>query len=249
VLDALVVPSRAMQAALHEYGVRCPTHIIPTGLEMSRFASGDGRRFKAALGISPDRPTLVHVGRVAHEKNIDFLFRVLARIVKRRPEVMLILAGEGPALGHCKDLVAALGLSAHVKFVGYLSRDSALLDCYRAGDLFVFSSKTETQGLVLLEAMALGVPVVSTAYMGTADIVRPERGARHAPDDEAAFAATVIDLLDDPKLREALSREAMEFAASWSADAMAHKLALLYGEVMRQRAAQRPRTVAVASAD
>lgn len=65
-----------------------------------------------------------------------------------------------------------------MRFVGYLSREKELLDCYRAGDLFVFSSKTETQGLVLLEAMALGVPVVSTAYMGTADIVNPQRGAR-----------------------------------------------------------------------
>src|SRR4030095_4419117 len=102
VLDALVVPSRAMEQALHDYGVRCPMHIIPTGMEMERFSSGNGQRFKASLRIAPERPTLVHVGRVAHEKNIDFLFRMLARVVKQRPEVVLILAGEGPALSHCK---------------------------------------------------------------------------------------------------------------------------------------------------
>lgn len=244
VLDALVVPSRAMQTALQDYGVRCPMHIIPTGMEMERFAAGDGERFRKSLGIALDRPTLVHVGRVAHEKNIDFLFKMLARVVKRRPDVIMILAGEGPALGHCKRYVESLELKEHVKFVGYLSRDSSLLDCYRAGDLFVFASKTETQGLVLLESMALGVPVVSTAYMGTADIVRPERGATLAPDDEAGFAALVVELLGDPRRREAMSRAAVDFAASWSGEAMANKLAGLYADVIRQRPDQPLRPLA-----
>jgi 1,2-diacylglycerol 3-alpha-glucosyltransferase len=240
VLDALVVPSRAMQTALHDYGVRCPMHIIPTGMEMERFAGGDGSRFRAELGIGLDQPTLVHVGRVAHEKNIDFLFRTLALVARRQPNVVLILAGEGPALNHCKQQVVALGLRNHVKFVGYLSRGSALLDCYRAGDLFVFASKTETQGLVLLESMALGVPVVSTAHMGTTDIVRPERGARMAPDDEAGFANIVVDLLSSPERRKAMSQEAMAFAESWSASAMTQKLAGLYANMIER--AKRPQS-------
>lgn len=227
-LDALVVPSRAMQSALEDYGVSCPMQVIPTGMEMERFAAGDGARFRAKLGIESDRPTLVHVGRIAHEKNIDFLFRVLRRIVDRRPEVVLIVAGEGPALAHCKSYVESLGLNAHVRFVGYLSRDSELLDCYKAGDLFVFSSKTETQGLVLLESMALGVPVVSTAYMGTADIVTPERGARVAPDDEQGFAEIVIRLLNDPQTRAAMSAEARAYAATWSAESMTTRLVDFY---------------------
>lgn len=227
-LDALVVPSAAMRDALAAYGVRCPMQVIPTGMEMERFSRGDGARFRAELGIAPAQPTLVHVGRVAHEKNIDFLFRVLRKIVDQRNDVVLIVAGEGPALSHCKAHVESLRLTANVRFVGYLSRDSALLDCYRAGDLFVFSSKTETQGLVLLEAMALGVPVVSLAYMGTADIVRPERGARVAPEDEAGFARIVLNLLNDPRGRAAMSEQAREYAATWSADAMAGRLVDFY---------------------
>jgi 1,2-diacylglycerol 3-alpha-glucosyltransferase len=228
VLDALVVPSRAMRDALQDYGVRCPMQIVPTGMEMERFAAGDGQRFRAQLGIEDDKPTLVHVGRIAHEKNIDFLFRVLRRVVDRQPRTVLIVAGEGPALAHCKAYVESLGLTANVRFVGYLSRDSTLLDCYRAGDLFLFSSRTETQGLVLLEAMALGVPVVSTAYMGTEDIVRPERGARVAPDNEEGFAAIVIQLLNDPQTRAAMSAEGRAYAATWSADAMATRLIDFY---------------------
>jgi glycosyltransferase involved in cell wall biosynthesis len=230
-LDALVVPSRAMQQALEDYGVRCPMHIIPTGMEMERFAGGNGSRFRERLGIAPDRPTLVHVGRIAHEKNIDFLLRMFVKVVKRKPETMLVIAGEGPALEHCKSYVESLQLSASVRFVGYLSRDRELPDCYSAGDLFVFSSKTETQGLVLLEAMACGTPVVSTAYMGTADIVKPERGAHVAPDNEAGFADLVIELLNDPARRRSMSTEAREYAATWSAGAMAKRMADLYRDI------------------
>jgi 1,2-diacylglycerol 3-alpha-glucosyltransferase len=234
VLDALVVPSRAMEQALLDYGVRCPMHIIPTGMEMERFAGGDGQRFREQLGIAPGQPVLVHVGRIAHEKNIEFLFRMFARVVRSKPGAVFIVAGEGPALASCKAYVRSLGIAQHVRFVGYLSRERELLDCYRAGDLFVFSSRTETQGLVLLEAMALGVPVVSTAHMGTADIMNPQRGARVAPDDEGEFANIAVQLLEDAPRRAAMSAEARAYAATWSASAMADRLAGLYSAVLGQ---------------
>jgi glycosyltransferase involved in cell wall biosynthesis len=232
VLDTLVVPSRAMEQALLDYGVKCPMHIIPTGMEMDRFAGGDGQRFRAQLGIAPGQPVLVHVGRIAHEKNIDFLFRMFEIVVRSKPGAVFVVAGEGPALASCKAYVRSLGLAQQVRFVGYLSRERELLDCYRSGDLFVFSSKTETQGLVLLESLALGVPVVSTAHMGTADIVNPQRGAHVAPDDEAEFANIVVRLLDDAPRRAAMSTEARAYAATWSATAMADRLAGLYTAVI-----------------
>jgi 1,2-diacylglycerol 3-alpha-glucosyltransferase len=239
-LDALVVPSRAMEQALLDYGVRCPMHVIPTGMEMERFAGGDGARFRVRLGIAPAQPVLVHVGRIAHEKNIEFLFRMFAQVVRSKPDAVFVVAGEGPALPSCKAYVRSLGLEQHVRFVGYLSRERELLDCYRAGDLFVFSSKTETQGLVLLESLALGVPVVSTAHMGTADIVNPQRGAQVAPDDEAEFANIVARLLDDPARRAAMSVEARAYAATWSASAMADRLVGLYSAVLGQAARNSP---------
>jgi glycosyltransferase involved in cell wall biosynthesis len=240
VLDALVVPSRAMEQALLDYGVQCPMHIIPTGMEMERFAGGDGQRFRAQLGIAPGQPVLVHVGRIAHEKNIEFLFRMFANVGRSKPGAVFVVAGEGPALASCKAYVRSLGLSQHVRFVGYLSRERELLDCYRAGDLFVFSSKTETQGLVLLEAMALGIPVVSTAHMGTADIVNPQRGAQVAPDDEGEFANIVVQLLHDAPRRAAMSAEARVYAATWSAAAMADRLAGLYSAVVGQASRNSP---------
>jgi glycosyltransferase involved in cell wall biosynthesis len=233
-LDALIVPSRAMRSALESYGVRCPMQVIPTGIEMAQFARGDGRVFRARLAIGPEQPALVHVGRIAHEKNVDFLLRMVDRLRRRVPAAVLIVAGEGPALEHCRRLARRLDLEANVRFVGYLARESALLDCYRAGDLFVFASRTETQGLVLLESMALGTPVVSTAHMGTVDILAPERGAMIAPDDEQAFADRVADLLADPDRRRRMAAEAIEYAATWSTPALTAQLVELYSSVRRR---------------
>jgi 1,2-diacylglycerol 3-alpha-glucosyltransferase len=230
-VDALVVPSSAMRDVLRRYGVRTRAEVIPTGIELTRFRNGNGAAFRQRYKIAPDRPTLVHVGRIAHEKNIDFLLRVLARIVKRLPQALLIIAGEGPALRHLRRLAAELGLRDNILFVGYLSRDAGLLDCYCAGDAFVFASRTETQGLVLLEAMALGVPVVSTAVMGTRDILAPAKGALVAEEDEEDFATKALMLLGDRELRARLSREAHDYARAWSAEALASRMLDFYQEV------------------
>jgi glycosyltransferase involved in cell wall biosynthesis len=223
-VDAVIVPSTAMRDTLLRYGVRTRTEIIPTGIPLDEISGGDGARFRHAHGVAPDRPLLVYVGRVAFEKNIDFLLRMLARVRREVADVLLVICGEGPALGALESLARESGLGANVLFVGYLDRTSTLLDCYRAADALVFASRTETQGLVLLEAMALGLPVVSTAVMGTRDIVGPGKGALVAEENEEDFAAKVVRLLRDSALRERLSAEAWDYARSWSAPATAARL-------------------------
>lgn len=236
-LDGLVVPSSAMAERLRLYGVRTPTRIIPTGIDPEHLQGGDGAAFRRRLGIAPERPTLVHVGRIAYEKNIDFLLHMLDRVRKALPDVLLIIAGEGPALHHLKRLGRQLGLDDHLRFVGYLDREQALLDCYRAGDAFVFASRTETQGLVLLEALALGVPVVSTAVMGTRDILAREHGgALIAEDDTQDFADKVLHLLRDAELRARLAREAPTHAAQWNAAHQARRLETFYRDIIHHDA-------------
>lgn len=230
-VDALVVPSRAMLDILESYGVRVPARVIPTGIELDRFGSGDGERFRRRYGIPSDRPVLVHVGRLAFEKNVEFLLRVMARVVPRLPDLLLVIAGEGPARRSLEALSDRLGLRANITFLGYLDREGPLEDCYCAGDAFVFASRTETQGLVLLEAMALGVPVVSTAVMGTREVLAGGRGCLIAEDDETHFAAQVVRLLGDPELRHRLSEEARAYAREWSAPALAARMLAFYTEV------------------
>ncbi|WP_082806037.1 glycosyltransferase [Marichromatium gracile] len=232
-VDAIAVPSRAMLEVLERYGVHTPARVIPTGIELGQFSRGDGARFRARHGIAADRPVLVHVSRLAFEKNIDFVLRVLARIKTRIPEVLLVVVGEGPARAELEAQARDLGLAENTLFTGYLDRDGSLEDCYRAGDAFVFASRTETQGLVLLEAMALGVPVVSTAVMGTAEVLAgsDDKGALIVPEDEQVFADQAVRILSDTGLRARLARGAEAHAQSWSAPALAERMLGFYAEV------------------
>jgi glycosyltransferase involved in cell wall biosynthesis len=231
-VDALVVPSRAMLEVLNDYGVQTRAEVIPTGIELGQFSRGDGPRFRAQWRISPDRPLLVHVGRLAFEKNVDFLIRMLARVREQVPDVLLVVAGEGPARRGLERQVRDLGLVDHALFVGYLNRDGALEGCYAAGTAFVFASRTETQGLVLLESMALGVPVVSIAMMGTREVLAEGHGCLIAEDDEADFAAKCVRLLTDPDLRARLSRDGRAYAQGWSAPALADRMLDFYADLV-----------------
>ena len=110
------------------------------------------------------------------------------------PDALFVIAGEGPARASLRELAAQLGCAQDVQFVGYLDRDTELLDCYAAADAFVFASRTETQGLVLLEAMAQGAPIVSTAKLGTRSILKDRCGALIVPEELDSFAAAVCAL-------------------------------------------------------
>jgi 1,2-diacylglycerol 3-alpha-glucosyltransferase len=233
-VDAIVVPSQAMLDVLRDYGIQTSAEVIPTGIDLDQFSQGDGRRFRARHAIPPERPVLVLVSRLAFEKNIDFILRALVRIKAEVPDVLLVIAGEGPAQRDLERLVEQLGLSDNTRFLGYLNRDGSLEDCYRAGAAFLFASRTETQGLVLLEAMALGVPVVSTAVMGTKEVLGDGQGALIAEEDEADFAGKAVRLLKEPALRKRLAREAVEHAHDWSAPVLADRLLKFYERVIDQ---------------
>jgi glycosyltransferase involved in cell wall biosynthesis len=231
-VDAVVAPSKQMANVLQGYGVRTPIKVIPTGLDLGEFVAGDGAAFRSAYGIDSARPMMLLVGRVAHEKNIGFVLRVLAQVRKSIANALLVIAGEGPALAPLQREVRRAGLADNVLFVGYLDRRGALLDCYRAADVFVFASRTETQGLVLLEALALGVPVVSTAVLGTKEVLENARGAIIVEEDLDAFAGAVVEVLREPG---SLGKDARSYVATeWSSTEMARRLLLLYGEILQR---------------
>ena len=231
-LDAVIVPSSAMEQRLRVYGVSRPLHVLPTGLPQAAFTPGDGAAFRREQGIAPDRPVVLFVGRVAHEKNIGPLLEAVALARRQRPDLLFLITGEGPAREDLERQALRLVGKDSVRFLGYLDRRQALPNAYAAADCFVFASRTETQGLVLLEAMAQRCPVVGLSAMGTADILGPRRGCRIAPDDAAGFAAVLLDTLADPAALLRLGEEARAYAREWSDTAMARRLAEVYRGLM-----------------
>ncbi len=228
-VQALIAPSEPMRDVLVEYGVSTPIHVLPTGLPAASFHAGDGSRFRTQSGLPLDRPLMTYIGRVAHEKNIDFLVQVFLKVREAIPGTLLVIAGEGPARESLRQLVAGLGVAADVFFAGYLDRNTALLDCYAAANVFAFASRTETQGLVLLEAMAQGTPVVSTAELGTRSILKPGCGALIVEENRDQFAEAVVRVLRDTNLQKELGERGRTYAKSWSSASMARRLADLYG--------------------
>ncbi len=227
-VDHLIVPTAEMAQVLERYGVSTPSTVLPTGIDLDEFTGGDGARFRAEHGISPEQPVVTTVSRLAIEKNIPFLLDVVQKLVAGFPSLVFVIAGEGPDEARLHAKVAQLGLQEHVRFVGNLERNTALVDCYRAADVFVFASPTETQGLVLIEAMALGVPIVSTAVMGTATVLRGARSAMVSPDDADAFATQLARVLHDGALRESLAAAGPRDAHAWRMDALMPRLLEVY---------------------
>ncbi len=240
-LDAVIVPSVAIGARLAEYGVTIPRHILPTGVSLNTPQDGARGWFRAKYGIDEQRPVALYVGRVAHEKNIGFLLDVAEQMRETLPDMLLLIAGDGPALPELRYSVGDRGLADSVQFIGYLDRAAELPACYAAADVFTFASRTETQGLVLLEAMATGLPVVALAEMGTVDILASCPGALVPDDNPYAFSLELARVLNDRLLRQQLSADARAYAAEWSSEAMAGRMAEVYrtlaGRGCMQRAA------------
>ena len=231
-VDAIVAPSQPMLDVLRQYGVKAKAEVVPTGLQSHSFAPADGAAFRDKYGISVDRPMALFVGRVAFEKNINFLLRMWVGLIKKQPNALLVIAGEGPAESSLHHLSKELNLEDHVKFIGYLDRNTDLNACYQSADVFVFSSLSETQGLVLLEAMAQATPVVAIAELGTKSILIEGEGALIAPHDEVFFAEKVHALLSDQTAREALGKAAYHYAKTrWTDRAQAERMITFYKDV------------------
>jgi 1,2-diacylglycerol 3-alpha-glucosyltransferase len=149
--------------------------------------------------------------------------------------VLLVVAGEGPAEKTLRQLAITLKIEDNVKFIGYLDRNTELNACYKSADVFVFSSKSETQGLVLLEAMAQGTPVVAIAELGTASILEEGKGAMISTEDTAVFSEKVARLIEDRVERDELGKKAKDYAlAKWAAGVQAQRMVHFYQTTIEQ---------------
>ena len=206
-----------MATLLRRRGVQVPIHIVPTGVRLEAFDTGSGEGFRAIMGIPQDAFLVGHVGRLAPEKNLGFLARALERFLGEVSSAHAIIAGVGPSLESLRRDFAGPRSGGRVHFAGVLY-GPFLASVYQAMDVFAFASLSETQGMVLLEAMAAAVPVVALAAPGVDEVVRDgENGQLLAPGDAAAFAAALRAMAERPgEAREAFCRQARATAEACS---------------------------------
>ena len=235
-VDGIISPSKPMLDVLKQYGIKTSAEVVATGLDDSSFANVDGEHFRMSHNIPLTKPMLLFVGRVAHEKNIGFLLEMHVELIKKHPDALLVITGEGPAEESIKYSIDKLGIANKVRMIGYLDRSHELIACYKAADIFVFASKSETQGLVLLEAMAQGTAVVAIAELGTKSILIEGEGVLIAKDDINDFADKVSILLSDDPKRQMIGEKGRQYAQEkWGAGVLAKKVAKFYKSTINQK--------------
>ncbi len=229
---AVVAPSREVAERQVQQGLRRPLSVIPTGVDVASFQGGDASGPRQELGLQDGDRILLYMGRVAREKSLDFLLEAVARARRDDPRLRLVLVGDGPERPALQARALELGLEGHAAFLGYRPRAS-LRHYLAAATAFVFTSQTETQGLVLLEAQAAGVPVLAVRASGTTEAVLPERsGFLVEPGDTGVFAAAMVRLVGDEALLRRLSDGAREQAERFSVEAMSVRMLEVYQQAL-----------------
>ena len=228
-VDGVVVPSKPMLDVLTQYGIDKPMSVIPTGIDKHFLTKRNSDVFKLNYQLPMDKKILLYVGRVAKEKNIEFLLHVVKNISRECKDILLLITGEGPADKDLDLKIKELGIYKFVKRLPYLDRGNELPQCYSAADVFVFSSKSETQGIVPLEAMAQGTPVVAIAEMGIASVIKNNEGAFATKDNLEEFVSCVKKLISNDKLHTSQSKKAYKYVKeNWAASVQAEKVVSFY---------------------
>ncbi len=171
--DLVFAPSESIAEIIHDRGVTTPITVIPTGVNLDRFKQTNCKQFRKSVGISENAFVIGHLGRLAKEKNLEFLANAVIAFLskhKDKDNLCFLLAGEGPIQQTIKDMFAKHKLSDKLYTIGILNFDE-VPDAYQAMDVFAFASKSETQGMVITEAMAGGVPVVAIDAPGVREVV------------------------------------------------------------------------------
>lgn len=225
--DTVIVPTRAMDRRLRELGVRAPIAIVPSAIDVERFARGErSAHVRDRLGAADGAPLALVVSRLGVEKNVELALDALAHL----PGLRLAIVGEGPHRDALAHRAARLGVAGRVRFAGALPRE-LLPDVYASVDAFVFPSTTDTQGLVLAEALAAGLPVVAADSEASRDVLG-DAGRLVAP-DPVALAGAIGDAIaagrDQSAVHLAFSRFTVEMQT--------RRILELYQEVLAARAA------------
>ena len=235
--DLIITPSHHMKEVLEGYGLKPPIQVISTGIDPDKFQGFHrDRNLNPVIQQNPswkDKKILLFAGRLSQEKNLDFLLGLLQKLIPGLPDVHMVIVGDGPYRHGFEHKIKQLGLTDRFHFAGYVQR-LEMKDYYALADVFVFPSKTETQGLVTIESMMCGTPVVAIGEMGTLEVMNGDNGGYMVKDDPQEFFLRTQALLTDPQLWRSKSVEALEYSKKWTIGTQAEKLLDAYTKLIQE---------------
>jgi 1,2-diacylglycerol 3-alpha-glucosyltransferase len=236
----VVAPSLSVARLLRKRGVAAAIEEIPTGVDIQFFSKGRGEKIRQAHGIPQDALVIGHVGRLAPEKNLRYLAESVALFLESKREALFVVAGSGPSKKEIQRIFADRSLSEQLVMLGTVTGQD-LADVYKAMDLFVFSSKSETQGMVLTEAMAAGTPVIALDASGAREVVEDGQNGRLLSEgtSQQSFAQAIRNFFEDATRAEEWQKEALKTAKCFSRETSADRMVRLYQSILGYRSDQK----------
>lgn len=226
--DQIISPSTPMKEIIEAYGVKTPIEVIPTGIDLKEFQNPFSRdELFEKWQVPKDKKILLYLSRIATEKNLDFLFSAIVKLSSRNHDFHLLLVGGGKEFGSFKEKAKKIGIDSITTFTNKQPKEIANR-FFGAADIFVFPSITETQGIVIAEAMAAGVPAVAVNKMGPTDIIQNDVDGFLTDLKIDEFADKIEKLLENDDLRKKMGSSASKYVEEFSVQACAKKMESLY---------------------
>ena len=233
--DQVFAPSESVMRLMQERGVQTPIEVVPTGVYVKKFARGAGQTFRKMLGIPDDAFVVGYIGRLAPEKNLGFLAGAVAQFLRKEPKAYFLIGGDGPSREDITQLLDRAGVGQRVRFAGVL-KGRNLIDAYHAMDTFVFASQSETQGLVIAEAMACGVAVVAVDAPGVREVVTDALNGRLLDHEDLDDFVSALEWTKGRSVKKvkAMKKACKEKAAYFSVENSTEKALRAYTSLSMQ---------------
>ncbi len=246
--DYIIAPTLRIRKELVSYGVKKPIAVIASGIDTKKFDVKDDGFLRSKTGIPNDQKILLYVGRLAKEKSLDFVIRSFRIVAEKDKSCVLVITGNGTKkdVAFFKNLSRSLKLEKRVYFTGAF-KPSEIEKVYAGGYVFLFASASETQGMVVWEALASGLPVIAVRDKALEDAIESGKNGIFTKRDENEFAKTVLEFLKNNDLRERMSKNAKESAQKFSLEKNAEELEKVYKKVLSEQANKRIHEVVLSS--
>lgn len=234
-VDVITTPSQSMKMLINLYKIKKEIVVVPNAINLSEFQKQDKEKIqilKKQLGLNKTDVVMVYVGRISYEKNVDKIINAMGLTYKKGIRNMkLLLVGDGPAKKQLQHQIESLGIEKLVTMVGSINSDLVKY-YYQLSDLFLFASTSETFGMVIVEALASGIPVLAVKGPGIVDIITDGFDGILVEDDIFQFAQGLEQLIIDEGLRRRLAKGALKTAQLYSADTVSEQMLSLYEKLI-----------------
>lgn len=232
--DFVVTPTESVKKIIQDWGVKNKNiGAVSSGVDEDNFLNPDREWIRKKYNISDDEILLFSVCRLTKEKNIEFLFESVIEVLKNNNKTKFLIVSGGNLLGYLNSLVKKENLSEKIIFAEVVAREE-IKNYFAAGDIFVYASKSETQGMIITEAMYAGLPVVAVDAPGVCDLVENNVSGFLVAEDKEKFSEAVKKLIADKNLREQLGRTGAQIAREKYTDKVcARKMLKIYESLVR----------------